>query len=193
MRCILCYNWSFDIICKKCQTNLLVPSFHKRVINDNFEVYSFYKLDEIQELVNTKYQFYGDRVLNILAKLSFGKFGYHFLYDTKVATIPIQSHTQKDFCHTAILAHHLKSKYIQPYYFKLVAQNDIKYAGKSLEFRQKYKRDFIYTNDIKQKQIILVDDIVTTGSTLTQARQAILKTNQNIDILFGLTLCDAKI
>jgi len=74
MRCLSCQSLSFQIICKECQETLLVSSFYKRKLTKDFFVYSFYKFDEVQDFLNTKYEFYGDRVYNILASLSLEKF-----------------------------------------------------------------------------------------------------------------------
>ena len=190
MRCLVCQSFSFRIICKKCQKNLLEPAFYKRELTKDFFVYSFYKYDEVNELINTKYEFYGDRVYNILASLSFRKFAKNFQYENKVIAIPIDDHTRHQFSHTAILAKHLKSKFISPKYDLLKAQNCVKYAGKNLEFRKKNKRDFLYKG-MKNIQVILIDDIVTTGSTLLEAKEILEKCN--CEVLFALSISDANI
>lgn len=190
MLCITCKNLSFEIICKDCQNNLLVPSFHKREIEDGFFNYSFYTLSELEDLISSKYYFHGDKVLNILAKLSFEKFANNFEFPIKVLAIPIDDHTRHEFSHTAILAHHLKSKNITPKYNCLKATNLIKYAGKSLEFREKNPRNFKLTNLFNQTTI-LCDDIITTGATIKEAKKVLEK--QNNQVLFSLTLADAKL
>ena len=161
MRCIICEKISFNIICKICQNNFLKADMHKREIQKDFFVYSFYNYDEIKEMLNSKYDFYGDRVFNVLAKLSFKKFVNNFYFKYKIYVIPIDDHTRHGFSHSALLAKHLKSSNIQVQYNTLKAQNHVKYAGKTLAFRKKSKRNFIYTGNEKLK-IILVDDIVTS-------------------------------
>ncbi|MFY4758886.1 phosphoribosyltransferase family protein [Aliarcobacter butzleri] len=190
MICLTCKNLSLEIICKDCQKNLLVPSFHKREIEDGFFNYSFYSLSELEDLINSKYYFYGDRVFNILAKLSFAKFALNFDFPSEVLAIPIDDHTRHDFSHCAILAKHLKSKIIKPKYNSLKATNIVKYAGKNLEFRQKNSRKF-QINNLSNKFVILCDDLITTGTTIIQAKKALEKKNNQI--LFSLTLADAKL
>ncbi|MDN5048640.1 phosphoribosyltransferase family protein [Aliarcobacter butzleri] len=190
MICLTCKNLSLEIICKDCQKNLLVPSFHKREIEDGFFNYSFYSLSELEDLINSKYYFYGDRVFNILAKLSFAKFALNFDFPSEVLAIPIDDHTRHDFSHCAILAKHLKSKTIKPKYNSLKATNIVKYAGKNLEFRQKNSRKF-QINNLSDKFVILCDDLITTGTTIIQAKKALEKKNNQI--LFSLTLADAKL
>lgn len=189
MRCISCEKLSLLIICKTCQTNFLQPTLNKRQLCDDFFVYSFYSYEELQDLINTKYKFFGDRVFNILAKLSFAKFAQEFNYDEKIISIPIDDHTRHEFSQSAILARHTKSKKITPIYSTLKATNKIKYAGKDLKFRQKNPRKFKYSGKSNQK-VILVDDLVTSGLTILEARKKLNK--YGCETLFALTLCDAK-
>ena len=189
MKCICCETWSWHIICKTCQKNLLTPSLHKRQLDDDFFVYSFYKLEELEDLMASKYYFHGDRVLNILGKLTFAKFAKEFSYDDKVLAIAVDDHTRHEFSHTALLSKHLKSSQITPSFNHLKASNKIKYAGKDLEYRQKNPRKF-KVNNLTNQNIILVDDIVTTGTTLLEAKKACEKSGNNL--LFALCLADAK-
>ncbi len=190
MKCILCENLSFKLICKNCQDTLLQPSFHKREIEEGFYNYSFYALSDIEELINSKYYFHGDRIFKILAKLSFEKFAKNFDFKTKLLAIPIDDHVRHEFSHTAILAKNLKSKYIRPQYNSLKAQNIIKYAGKSSDFRRNNPRNFKVTN-ICNELTVLCDDIITTGATIKEAKKAIEEKENKV--LFSLTLADAKL
>ena len=84
MRCITCQSFSFKIICKDCQEKLLIPSFYKRELTKDFFVYSFYKFDEVKDLINTKYEFYGDKVYTVLSSLSLEKFAQNFTFENEV-------------------------------------------------------------------------------------------------------------
>jgi len=189
MRCLSCQKISFNIICKQCQVTFFKPSFYKRELKKEFFVYSFYNYEEIKEFINSKYYFFGDRVFNILGKLAFKQFSKNFKFDTNIFALSIDDFTKHDFSQTAILTKYLKSKNITPIYSKLKITNIVKYAGKDLDFRQNNKRKFIYSwrSNIK---IILVDDIVTTGLTLLEAKEVLEK--NNCEVLFALTLSDAK-
>ncbi len=189
MKCLLCETLSLSIICKSCQENLLSPSFHKRELEKDFFNYSFYSFSEIEDLISSKYYSHGDRVFNILAKLSFKKFAQNFEFDELIYSIGIDEHTRHDFSQTAILSRHLKSKAIKPLYSKLIATNIVKYAGHDLEFRKKNKRKF--NTQLTNKNIILVDDMITTGTTILEAKKVLEKRNNKI--LFSLTLADAKL
>lgn len=189
MRCVACEKLSFRMICKNCQQNYFVPVFNKRELSKDFYVYSFYEYDVVKELLNSKYEFYGDRIYNILASLSFSKFGKNFEFMNIVDAVAIDDHTRHDFSHTAILTKHLKSKFIAPKMNLLKAKNQIKYAGKSLLFRKNNPRNFFYSG-LKDKHVILVDDIITTGTTILEAKKC-LEAN-GCKVLFALTLSDAK-
>ncbi len=188
MKCLTCESLSIPIICKKCQTTLLQPSFYKRELEKDFYNYSFYSFSEIEDLITSKYYFHGDRVFNILAKLSFKKFADNFNFDELIYSIGIDEHTRHEFSQTAILSKHLKSKFIKPLYGKLKATNKVKYAGHDLEYRLKHKRGF--KTNLTNKKIILVDDLITTGTTILEAKKT-LEEKEN-EILFSLTLADAK-
>ncbi len=190
MRCISCECLSWNIICKECQTNLLQASFNKRELENDFFVYNFYEYEEIKNLISTKYKFHGDRVFNILAKLAFKKFSNNFNFTTNVVAIPIDDHTRHGFSQSAILARYLKSKNIKPIYNTLKATNIVKFAGKDLEFRQNNQRNFIYTGT-NNLQVILVDDLVTTGLTILEAKECL--ENHGCEVLFALTLSDARV
>ena len=190
MRCLSCQGLSHKIICGSCRDRYLEPSFFKRELQKDFFVYSFYRYEEISDLLNSKYQFYGDRVFNILAKLSFKKFASNFKFDEMVQAVAIDDHTRHQFSHTAILAKHLDSKMIKSVYNSLKACNIVKYAGQDLEFRKKNKRKFRYMGE-KNIKTILVDDIVTSGSTILEAKECLEK--KGCEILFALTLSDATL
>lgn len=190
MKCLICESFSFSIFCKKCSKTVLSPSFHKREIEKNFYNYSFYSLSELENLLNSKYYFFGDRVFNALAKISFSKFSENFDYKDKIFAIPIDDHTRHEFSHTAILAKYLKSKIITPKYNILKAQNIVKYAGKDKEFRENNPRNFKLTN-LHNKITILCDDIITTGATIKEAKKVLEK--ENNQVLFSLTLADGRL
>lgn len=188
MKCLSCEQLSFKIICNKCQQNLLTPSLYKRELEKDFYNYSFYSFSEIEEFITSKYYFHGDKVFNILASLSFEKFALNFEFNELVYSVGIDEHSRHEFSQTAILSRHLKSKNILPIYNQCKATNIVKYAGHDLEYRQKNKRKF--KTNLSNKKIILVDDLITTGTTILEAKKTLEKKNN--EVLFSLTLADAK-
>ncbi len=190
MRCLLCESLSFAHICSTCQETFLTPSIYKRKITNNIEVISFYKYGEIKDLLHTKHTDLGFYIYSILAQNSFSKFAKEFDFEQLVAAIPIDDKAKSGYSHTAILAKELKNKKIKPLYNKLRANNSISYSGKSREFRLLNPREF-ELKDFIYENIILVDDIITTGLTLSQAIKEAQKRGK--EVLFCLTLADASL
>ena len=190
MRCLLCESLSFFHICRNCQNTFLTPSIYRRKILHNIEVISFYKYDDIKNLLHTKHTDLGYYIYTILAKNSLAKFAAEFDYSHKVVSIAVDDHIKSGYSHTAVLNRALKSKCIKPLYGKLRARNRVTYSGKSREFRILNPRAFELKN-FNGGDVILVDDIITTGLTFTQAIGTLQKNNQNV--LFCIALADASV
>jgi competence protein ComFC len=189
MKCIICDKLSLYIICKTCQKSYLTPTISKRVLPSGLTVYSFYPYSQIERFIKTKHTYKGFGIYKILAKNSFEIFAKSFEYERQVYALAVDDRVKEDYAHTAILTKALKSKYIKPVFNTLRAKNSVSYSAKSLEFRLKNPRDFSYTfkRDI---DVILVDDIITTGTTLSEAYTLLKK--QDVNTLFALTLADAR-
>jgi len=190
MRCMLCESLSFMHICSSCQETFLSPSLYKRRLSNNIEVISFYKYNDIKELLHTKHTDIGYYIYSILARNSLQKFAMNFEYEHNISSIAVDDTVTSGYSHTAILNRSLKSKCIRPSFNKLRAKNTVSYSGKSKEYRITNPRDF-YIKYFKCKQVILVDDIITTGSTLMEAVNT-MELNKK-QVLFCLTLADASI
>ncbi len=189
MYCLICGAFSLSHICKKCKKEFLKPSLYKRVIENDFEVYSFYKYSAVKNLILTKHKFVGYFIYRILAQESFRKFGKEFKFINKTYSFACDDHAKNGYSHTAILNKYLKSTYITPVHSALRAKNKINYSGKSLQFRQNNPRNFTYKYH-SNIDAIIIDDIITTGSTIKEAKK-ILEEN-GVNVLFALTLADAR-
>jgi len=190
MKCLLCENYSLTHICPSCQELFLTPSIYKRKLSNGLEVISFYKYSEIKNLLFTKHTDIGFYIYNLLAELSFKKFADEFEVDLETVSIAIDDNVKSGYSHTAILNKRLHSKYIKPLYNILRANNSLSYSGKSREFRIMNPRDF-KIKKFKQMHVILVDDIITTGTTLIEASNLLKR--QKKKILFCLTLSDVAV
>ena len=189
MRCMLCESLSLKHICKTCQNELLSPSFYQRKLLGKIPVYSFYKYQDIESLLLTKHTNLGYYIYTILAQNSFKHFGENFEYENKTVSLSVDDHVNNGYSHTAILNKQLSSKGIKPLYAKIRAKNSISYSGKDYQFRLLNPRSF-QVKAFKEEDVILVDDIITTGLTLSQAVQALQKEGKRV--LFCLTLADAR-
>jgi len=189
MRCMICERFSLSHICSSCQSSLLSPMLHKRKILGSIPVYSFYPYNEIESLLLTKHTDVGYYIYTILAKRSLGSFAKTWEYGYPVASIGIDDHASGGYSHTAVLNRALKSPNITPLYGKLRAENQHKYAGKSVEERLLNPRSFRY-QPFGEEEVILVDDIVTTGTTLSEASELLHANGKKV--IMCLTLSDAE-
>jgi len=189
MKCLMCESLSLKHICPSCQKKFLTPSLYKRSLSNGIEVLSFYKYEDIKEFLLTKHTDLGFYIYEILAECSLKHFTQNFAWEEHVVSLGIDEHTKSGYSHTAILNKMLKSSHITPLYGKLKARNAITYSGKSREFRLLNPRDFKFKN-FSKKYVIVVDDIITTGSTLYEASELLKRSGK--EVLFCLTLCDVS-
>lgn len=186
----MCERWSlFSHICNTCQDKFLTPSLYKRKILGSIPVYSFFSYSDIEPLLLTKHTDLGHYIYIIMAKRSMQQFAKEWSYEKKVVSIGIDDHVQSGYAHTAILNRALTSPLITPLYGKLRASQHHKYAGKSVQERLANPRDFKYVA-FSEEEVILVDDIVTTGTTLTEAAEKLHA--QGKKVILCLTLTDAQ-
>ena len=173
-----------------CQKKLLQPSISKRTI-DSLDVYSFFIYQSIEDLLFTKHTSQGFRVYKALANLSFKPFIKKFLEEDKrpIHIIGVDENVKSGYSHVALLTHEMRDKKSKIVHAKLKATNSVNYSGKSLNFRLTNPRDFVYTGE-RNIEAILVDDIITTGTTIKEAKEVLEEAEVNI--LFALTLADAN-
>ena len=186
---MMCERLSLTHLCSSCKEKFLTPSLHKRKILNNIEVISFYRYKDIKDLIHTKHTDLGYYIYSALAELTFKRFASEFVFDEKIASIGIDDRVKNGYSHTAVLNKALKSRDITPRYARLRSTNDVTYSGRTKEYRLNNPRDF-ELKEFKENSVILVDDIITTGLTLTQACNTL--TCKNKEVIFCLTLADAS-
>lgn len=108
---------------------------------------------------------------------------------TGLFVIPVDDKPRWGYSHTAILAKELAKLGCRPLFGRLRAQKRVSYSGKPLSFRIKNPRDFIYRGD-GNIDAVLVDDIVTTGLTLQEARQTLQK--YGVRVKMAIALADVE-
>lgn len=189
MRCVLCECWSFQILCRACRENFLAPSHATRLLAKDLPVHSFYVFEDVEPLIHTKHTPIGGPVFRMMAKNAFIPFLDSAELPEQVHAIPIDDHVRHHYAHTAVLANTVEKYGITPGYGTLLAKSRIPYAGKPLQFRLANPRRFRYTGK-KNIHAILIDDVVTTGSTLLEARDMLVPLGVNV--LFALVLADVE-
>lgn len=164
-------------------------SLNTRILEDDFKVYGFFDYSEVKNLIASKHKFYGNFIYKELADLSFKKFARNFKFNSFINAVAIDDRVKFGYSHTAILARALKNSEIRPLHGCIYATSDVSYSGKDLIYRIKNPRNF-KLNKIPKFPVILVDDIITTGTTLTEAKNTLRKFG--VEVLFGLVLADAR-
>lgn len=188
MRCQSCGVFSFTTFCKNCVRILSEHTPSKREVGD-LSIYYFYKYSDIKHLILTKHHLNGLFVYKNLANLSFARFAKAYDFGEEILAIPLDDSVSSGYSHTAILANALKSKNITPSFNTIKATSKVKYSGKTLAFRKKNRRDFKLLKSV-DKPVILVDDIITTGTTMEEAFKVCQKAG--VRVLFGLVLADVR-
>ena len=192
MRCLACGAFSWQLVCAACQTKFLSPTPSKRE-NRGCDVYSFYPYSEIQELLKHKYSPLGTSLYALLARRAFASLGDYFVgVEEEIFIIGIDDIPRRDFSHTALLARELAKMNTRFLWLKqaLIAKNHTHYAGKSLAYREENPRNFVWQGP-RSGSAILIDDIITTGTTLREARDCV--ESQGLKVLFAVVLSDARL
>jgi competence protein ComFC len=193
MRCINCQNLSGSIICKRCKKIFFKENINLREV-DKVSVVSLFGYSEIESFITSKYKLIGYRIFKYFAKEHLKPFlesfekNYNFpekIYLIGVDEIP----KENGYSHIATLTHYSQTKNIKAIHSSLIATSRVSYAKKSKEFRLLNSRKFIYKGP-KDINAIIVDDLITTGSTISQAIKILNK--NGVNILFAITLADAK-
>jgi competence protein ComFC len=190
VRCFSCAKFSWSILCEACCKRLFVPTVRTRRVG-TLDVISFYRYSTLEPLLLTKHTPQGYRVFKSLAKMTMRPFIEEFVEHDEgdVYIVGVDECVESGYSHVALLTHAMRTKVSHPLHASLIAQNRINYAGKPLQYRLDNPRDFRYTGK-EGVDVILVDDIITTGITLQEAQKVL--SAHGVNVLFALTLADAK-
>ncbi|MGB5506250.1 MAG: ComF family protein [Sulfurovum sp.] len=190
MRCYSCSKLNFNIICKTCIEHLFVPTVSTRKIG-TLDVISFFKYSTLEALLHSKHKPEGYRIYKALANMTMKPFIEEFVESDErdVYIVGIDEYVKSGYAHVALLTRAMKTKTSIPQHSALMAQNRVIYSGKSLQFRLEDPRKFVYKGK-SNIDVILVDDIITTGITLQEAQKVLI--SHGVNVLFALTLADVE-
>lgn len=190
MRCYACSKLSFKIICKICIGQLFTVKMSTRKVG-TLDVISFYKYSALESLLHSKHKPEGYRIYKALAQMTMKPFIEEFVESDPrdIYIVGIDEYVKSGYAHVALLSRALKTKSSMPLHSSLMAQNRVNYSGKSLQFRLENPRDFVYSGK-SGIDVILVDDIITTGITLQEAQKVLME--NGVNVLFALTLADVE-
>lgn len=190
MRCYSCSKLSFHIICKTCKEQLFRTTIGTRTIG-TLDVISFYKYSALESLLHTKHKPEGYRIYKALAHMTMKPFIEEFIEsdDRDIYIVGIDEYVKSGYAHVALLSRAMKTKTSFPLHSSLMAKNRVNYSGRSLQYRLENPRDFVYKGK-SGVDVILVDDIITTGITLQEAQKVLIE--NGVNVLFALTLADVE-
>ena len=190
MRCFSCSKISLPIICKTCIEQLFVPTISTRKVG-TLDVISFFKYATLETLLHSKHKPEGYRIYKALANMTMKPFIKEVVEsdDRDVYIVGIDEYVKSGYAHVALLTRAMRTKYSIPQHSALMAQNRVNYSGRSLQFRLENPRDFLYKGK-SNIDVILVDDIITTGITLQEAQKVLI--DHGVNVLFALTLADVE-
>ncbi len=186
MRCRSCRGFCFGTVCSACRHLHLHPEPKVRRLACGLEVLSLYPYRDIEPFLLTKHHPGGWRLYRLLAKEAFG--ALRMRGEKLTAAVPVDDSCKSGYSHTAILAKALESCGYLPLFNVLRAQNSLSYSGQPLSFRLENPRDFIYSGP-RGIEAVVVDDIVTTGLTLQEAKQTLAR--HGVGVKRAIVLADA--
>lgn len=206
------------MICKTCLDSIPLR-LSIRKLTDSVSVYSFYAYSDVSLLMQSKYQLIGSRVLKLLAQRAAKHFFTQFAcrdFGETIRLVGLDDYPYGAYSHTGIIvrAFERESKgAFKGVYGVLKAKNTTKYAGETLAFRQNNPKGFYLTRNISYPFVVLVDDIITTGTSFREAisvfsafdveNESGVKSKVALDsksatksleskVIFCLALCDAR-
>ncbi|MEA3492048.1 MAG: ComF family protein [Campylobacterota bacterium] len=190
MRCFSCYRFSRKSLCPRCRDQLFAPTIKERQVG-SLKVISFYRYSTIESLLLHKHKPEGYRIFRDLSEMTMQPFIRRFIQEdpSPISIIGIDERIKNGYSHVACMTHKMKSDSTQILHASLLSQNSVNYAGKTLQYRLNNPRDFSYTGP-GGIDVILVDDIITTGITLQEAQMTLKR--HSVNVLFALTLADAQ-
>ncbi len=190
MRCLSCQRISLRVICRECHETLLRPTVSTRKVG-SMDVISLFRYRTIAPFLQSKHTPAGYRIYRYFAREHLRPFLQAFAegLERPAYLIGIDERPRGGYSHTAVLTHYSSVPSLRPLHSSLLAENRVEYGGQPLSYRLQNPRDFHYSGPGKI-EAILVDDIVTTGTTLGEAHGILLRAG--VEVLFALTLADAQ-
>jgi competence protein ComFC len=155
------------------------------------DVVSLFRYRNIEPFLLSKHTPAGYRIYRYFGRRHIAPFLAAFAegLERPARIVAVDENVRSGYAHTALLARASRFEKLRPLHGVLRARNSVSYAGRSLRFRLENPRDFLYSGP-PGIQAVLLDDIVTTGTTLSEAR-SVLEAH-GVEVLFALTLADAR-
>lgn len=191
------YFFIGDDECQICKINKRLRG--KKICNSclkSLQIYNYYgKYEDLEEVLVACY--YNDFIKAVVARYKFQKETYLYnifsdlMYDcliqnidpslfTYIIPIPCSKKTlrERGFNCAGLLAEALAAKLNIPYLNPLIKdhtleQNKIELRERTKNLKGKIRLNKKFSEDLRGKRVLLVDDIITTGSTLKEAEKVL--------------------
>ncbi|WP_317372819.1 ComF family protein [Helicobacter canis] len=190
MKCLTCGRFCLQVLCKACLDSIPLRPSVREVMG--VRVYCFYGYDDVSFLLNSKYYTIGSRILASLSDKAARYFAQTFDKSQAIGAltlIGIDDFVRSYYSHTGVIMRSFaKHTAMKACYGELRASSQVSYAGKPLAYRQANKRDLSYT--AKAKDLVIVDDIITTGTSFSEAIEVC--TQKGARVHLALALCNAQ-
>lgn len=189
MKCLLCGSWGLKFICKNCLNEIPLRPKVREI--ENLHVYSFFAWSDVEELMSAKYYRLGCHIYRALGRKAGDFLAKISAQKLNALALGIDERVDRGYSHNAIFVRELVRSNIglSAAFGALKAQNKVNYAGKSLQFRKENPRNFTLKKHLKPQSVVLIDDIITTGTTLKEAQNFLQ--NRGFTILCAFCLSDA--
>lgn len=185
MKCLICGTWNLgSLICQACFPPIVMGT---RIV-EGMSVYSFYAFSDVELLMHYKYTLIGSKIFSLLARKARDHLPSEIVFPKGVVGVGIDDCVSKGYSHTGVCLHAFRSCGIIPIYGELRASHQVSYAGKDLKYRETHPKGF--QTHLREKDVVIFDDVITTGTSLKEAKRVLEKERNRV--LCAFTLCDAK-
>ena len=189
MRCLCCdqdikkislYSFIFkeDRLCINCRNRM--TKNHKRIKIDELEIESFYDYNSLFKSLIIQYKECYDELLSEVFLYGIKEYINIKYRDYKIIYMPSSKEklNKRGFNHLKLIFEELDLKVVDGLKYK----EELIQQGKNMSERVKMKDNFIYEGDRLDK-VLIVDDVLTTGSSIVGAYRALKPYCNNIRAL----------
>jgi len=175
----------FGMICQSCESDIkrLGPNLTLEKHKDFYLAYYGFYEGILRDLI-ISYKSGRWRLGKAISKLCINTIEKLIEKPFDVVYIPatLTSLEDRGFDHVKLIAKEI-SKYFNAHLVKsLYPVIEDKQSGKSGQERKEVKEKYIFRGNIKNKRLILIDDVYTTGTTVRNAIDAIRKVENDLEI-----------
>lgn len=188
--CLSC-NEIIDIfgLCDKCNAQITYLDHIEHGNSFKYHISCTIYQGLIRQLI-INYKSYSDRILSyFFAEMLFNKINkYHFNFDY-IAAVPAHfiKIIKRGFNQVQDIVNILSKKLNKKVLYIYKKVNNPSQVGKTFIERQKNVKDIFYLEqDLKKNNVLLIDDVYTTGSTINSCSLELLK--NNVHHIYALTI-----